>query len=144
MFELYSALQRWIEKRPFRTILKLHGKNRRRARKKPWISPQNKIKRLALRRKNKRTPWPLICWSDEVYFEVGEDGRVLYVTRTSAEEYYPDCLQPTFKFGRTKVGAWGCFCGPYLGPIVILAQGARLNRMEYIDRIFLLHFLLFY
>ena len=127
-----------------RKILKENNKARRRARKKPWISPENKIKRLAFRRRNKHTPWTLICWSDEAYFEIGEDGRTCYVTRSPNEEYHPDCLQPTFKSGRTKVGVWGCFMGPHKGPLVILPQGTRLNHREYLDQIFLPHFLPFY
>jgi transposase len=137
-----SGLQ--INRSTVRAILKANGKARRRARKKPYINPSNRMKRLVFKRRNKWTPWGLVCWSDEAYFEVGEDGRVIYVTRSPKEEYHPDCLQPTFKNGRTKVGVWGCFCGPNRGPIVILPQGTRLNRLEYTDQIFIPHFLPFY
>ena len=101
-------------------ILKAANKARHRARRKPWISDVNKRKRLIFRRRNKYTPWVLVYWSDKAYFEVGEDGRSVYVTRSPGEEFLPECLQPTFKSGRTKVGVWGCFCGPHRGPIVIL------------------------
>lgn len=127
-----------------RKVLKSHNKRRCRARKKPYVRPANKVKRLTFRRRNKHTPWGLVCWSDEAYFEVGEDLRSIYVTRTPDEEFLPECLQPTFKSGRTKVGVWGCFCGPHKGPIVILPQGTRLNRDEYTDQIFIPYFLPFY
>jgi len=149
-FDTYTALSTpgkcslQINRSTVRRILKTNGKARQKARKKPWISPANRLKRLIFKKRNKWTPWPLICWSDEVYFEIGEDNRSCYVTRTSKEEFHPDCLQPTFKSGRTKVGAWGCFMGPEKGPIVILPQGTRLNRQEYTDQIFIPHFLPFY
>jgi hypothetical protein len=28
-------------------------------------------------------------------------------------------LRPTFKSGRTTVGAWSCFCGDEIGPLYV-------------------------
>ena len=81
-----------LNRKTVRAILKAANKARRRARRKPWISDVNKRKRLIFRWRNKYTPWVLVCWSDEAYFEVGEDGRSVYVTRSPGEEFLPECL----------------------------------------------------
>ena len=40
-----------------------------------------------------------MCWSDEVIFEVVEDGGVYYVTRGPNEEHLDKNLKPTFNRG---------------------------------------------
>lgn len=127
-----------------RAVLKAHGKARRRARKKPYLRKQHRQRRLAFARRNKYTHWTVVCWSDEAYFWVGEDTRDVYVTRGSDEAFLPECLRPTHKGQRIKVGVWGCFCGPFRGPLVVLPQGTIMNRDTYTDKVFIPHFLPFY
>ena len=127
-----------------RNILKDHGKAKRKPRRKPWISPVNKAKRLVHCRRHRKTKWVIICWSDEAYFEVGEDSTVVYVTRAPGEEWLEKNLQPTFKSGRTRVGVWGTFCGSKKGPLVMIPEGVRLNGQAYIDLILKPHFIPFY
>ena len=122
----------------------LFGINRRRARTKPYISPKNRKKRRAFWRRNKHTAWGLVCWSDEAYFEIGEDNSVTYVSRRVGEEYLDKNLKPSFKSGRSRVGVWGCFMGPESGPLVVVPDGVRLTREYYTDKIFLPYFLPFY
>ena len=133
-----------VSRHLIRKTLRFHGYNRRKARKKPFISSTNKKKRLDFIKANQYTPWSLVCWSDEVYFYTGEDKTTAYVTRTSGEEFKEECLQATFKSGREAVGFWACFMGPEKGPIVSIPRGCRLNRQEYLDLIFLPYFLPFY
>jgi transposase len=72
-----------------RKILKTAGKAKRKARKKPYLKPEHKLKRRIWCTQQKRTNrrWDRVCWSDEVTFEVGKDGTVTYVTRGPGEEY---------------------------------------------------------
>ncbi|KAF4631079.1 hypothetical protein G7Y89_g7059 [Cudoniella acicularis] len=86
-------------------VLKLHGRAKRRTRKKPFLSPLHKEKRRihckaeeAMKRDNRN-----VCWSDEVTFELGEDLQTFWVTRGPGreEEYADKNLRPTFKSGRT-------------------------------------------
>lgn len=115
--------------------LKKHGKAKRRPRKKPYLSPLHKKKRLAHSRaelKKKRDPRKVI-WSDEVTFEVGADGTTIWVTRGPGreEEFKEKNLKPTFKSGRVAVGAWACFCGDELGPIYIIPEGQTMTGRRY-------------
>jgi transposase len=116
-------------------VLKSFGKAKRRPRKKPFLSPLHKKKRRehcraekAMKRNNQR-----VCWSDEVTFEVGEDLNTFWVTRGSGreEEYADRNLRPTFKSGRTTVGAWSCFCGDEMGPLYMLPEGENMTAKWY-------------
>lgn len=81
-----------------------------------------------MKRNNQR-----VCWSDEVTFEVGEDLNTFWVTRGSGreEEYADRNLRPTFKSGRTTVGAWSCFCGDEMGPLYMLPEGENMTAKRY-------------
>ena len=113
-----------------RTILKRNGKGRRRARKKPFLKEEHKKRRLLFRKENINRRWDRVCWSDESTFELGYDGRTVWITRAPGEEYLEKNLKPSFKSGRTSVGVWGCFMGRYRGPLVILGKGARMNQYK--------------
>jgi len=89
-----------------RKVLKAYGKAKRVPRKKPWLRPENKKRRLTWTRVEKRRKrnWNTVCWSDETTFYVGEDNNVFYVTRAENEEFLEKNLRPTFKSRRTTVG----------------------------------------
>jgi transposase len=107
-----------------RKALKKYGKAKRRPRKKPWLHPENKVKRTDFCKEEKRVKrdYNKVCWSDEATFYVGEDGNIYYVTRGPGEEWEDKNLQSTFKSGRTSVGVWSCFCGDEMGPLVIIPK----------------------
>jgi transposase len=79
--------------------------------------------------------WNKVCWSDEVTFEIGEDGSVYYVTRGSKEEFLDKNLKPSFKSGRTSVGVWSCYCGDEMGPLVIIEKGGRMTAKRYLETV---------
>ena len=132
-----------LSRKTVRVTLKLHGKARRKARRKPWVSPKNKKKRRTFYVTYKDACWMLWCWSDEATFEVGYDSRTVYVTRGRGEEYLDECLKPSFKSGRIKVGAWGSFMGPERGPLVTFDSDFRMNRDTYLDEVLIPHFVPF-
>ena len=84
-----------------------------------------------------------MCWSDEVIFEIGEDGNTVYITCGPGEEYKEKNLKPTFKSGRTSVGVWSCFYGIEMGPLVIIEKGGRMTAQRYL-KILKKHFIPFY
>ena len=51
----------------------------------PYLKPEHKYWRKVWCSKEKS--WNKVCWSDEVTFEIGEDGSIYYVTRSPWEEY---------------------------------------------------------
>ena len=47
--------------------------------------------------------WYKVVWSDEYKFNLfGSDGRV-YIRRRAGEDYLPECVQSTVKFGGGSV-----------------------------------------
>jgi len=95
-----------------RNVLKVYGKTKRVPRKKPWLKPENRERRLTWTRveKKRKRNWNTVCWSDEITFHVGKDNNVFYVTRGQNEEYKEKNLRPTFKSGRMTVGVWLYYC----------------------------------
>lgn len=88
---------------------------------KPFVSEVNRKKRLqwCMERQDwSAEDWGNIVWSDECTVEVG-GARRKRVWRRPGERNLPDCIQPTFKSGRTTVMMWGCFVGNQLGPLVL-------------------------
>jgi hypothetical protein len=61
--------------------------------------------------------WKKVVWSDESLFEVGKLSKQTKVWQKKGEKYNPECLQPTFKSGRTLTMA---FFNITKGPLVFL------------------------
>ena len=127
-----------------RNVLKQHNKARRRARRKPYLSPLHKKRRVKFGKEEKHRNWRRVCWSDEATFEIGYDGRNWWITRGPGEEFLEKNLKPSFKSGRTSVGVWGCFMDTELGPLVILPKGAKMNQTRYTEEVLKPHFVPFY
>ena len=95
-----------------------HG---RAATSKPYITECNANRQM--QRCNARHHWTLeqwrrVFWSDESrFFFWQSDGRV-WVWRLPEEQYLPDCIVPSLKFGGRGILVWGCFSGAWIGPLV--------------------------
>ena len=73
--------------------------------------------------------WNKIIWSDESKFTLfGSDGRI-YVRRRVGEEYLPECVQQTVKFGGGSV--WGCILCDGIGSLAKV--DSRMKGVDYID-----------
>ena len=130
-----------------RKILKRHGKAKQRAREKPYLSKLHKkvrFQRCKALKADKTLDHMNIYWSDEATFEIGHDGRIVWVTRAPGEEFLEKNLKPSFKSGRSSVSVWALFCGRHLGPVVVLPKGQRMNQYIYKNLILKQHFLPFY
>ena len=59
--------------------------------------------------------------------------HTFWVTRGARreEEYADKNLRPTFKFRRTTVGVWSCFCRDEMGPLYILLEGENMTAKRY-------------
>ena len=104
------------------------------AKKKPLLTDRHKEIRLKWAQERvywSLTDWHKIIWSDESKFNLfGSDGRI-YVRRRVGEEYLPQCVQQTVKFGGGSVMVWGCISCDGIGPIVTVT--GRMNAKDYID-----------
>ena len=80
------------------------------ARKKPLLTDRHKLIRLNWAKEHKNWSvhdWNMVIWSDESKFNLfGSDGRV-YIRRRIREDFHPDCIQQTVKFGGGNVMMWG-------------------------------------
>ena len=75
--------------------------------------------------------WYKVVWSDESKFNLfGSDGRV-YIRRRVGEDYLPECIQSTVKFGGGSVMVWGCITSDGVGPLTTVDD--RMKAKDYID-----------
>ena len=106
----------------------------RAARKKPFISPRNRKRRVEFAKRYLHwtvSDWAKILFSDETKVSrFGSDGRQ-YVRRRPSEEYNPRCLIPTVKGAGGCVMVWGCFSRSGVGPIHRI-EGI-MDRFVYVD-----------
>ena len=104
------------------------------ARKKPLVTDRHKKVRLAWakERKNWTTEdWNRVVWSDESKFDLfGSDGRV-YIRRRKGEEFLPQCVHQTVKFGGGSVMMLGCISCDGVGRLAKV--DGRMNAKGYIS-----------
>ena len=93
------------------------------ARKKPYVTKINRVKRLRYAKEMLEKPlrfWETVVWSDESKFNLfGSDGKVM-VWRMPKEEFDPKCTIPTVKHGGGSVMVWGCFTKMGMGKLYVL------------------------
>jgi transposase len=118
-------------------LLRRHNFRLRRPRRKPFLKPEHKEKRLQWCKDHVHwtvEDWARVIWTDESCFELGRTAPCRYVWRRPGEEFLPECMLPTFKSGRTSVSIWGAITLDVKGPIVFLDQG-RMNAQHYINMV---------
>ena len=79
--------------------------------KKPFITPQNRAKRVAWAQEHLNWPvnrWKRVLWSDESPYVLRYAKRTR-VWRTADEKYEPFATTGTVKHD-AKINVWGCFC----------------------------------
>jgi hypothetical protein len=110
------------------------GFNGRIARKKPFVSRVNRLKRLRYAKSLESSTledWKKVLFTDESSFNVkGSNGKV-YVWRTAQEEWNEDCLNPTFSSGRQSVMIWGSMSWSGVGTIEFL--DGNMNGTKYLS-----------
>lgn len=110
--EINQSLDKSISVSTVKNRLRSAGLFGRVAARKPYLSSENKRKRLAWAKLHKNwtiEDWKQVLWSDESKFEFFGSKRRQYVRRKQGERYKPECLQSTVKFGGGKINVWGCF-----------------------------------
>ena len=71
-----------------------------------------------------------VIWNDESKLNLfGSDGRA-YVRRRVDEDFLPECVGQTVKFGGGNVIMWGCITCDGVGPLVKVK--GRMNSDNYI------------
>ncbi|KAF5361561.1 hypothetical protein D9757_014124 [Collybiopsis confluens] len=120
----FAQLGREVEPQLGATTVRVHlaeeGYHQRVARKVPYLKKVHRKKRLEWGRRNRRTAWDTVIWSDECYVYLDDSHGQVFVTRTADEEFEEDCLIPTFKQSSLCVMVWGCIMKGKKGPLIVL------------------------
>lgn len=106
-----------------RRVLNSHGLHGRVPRKKPFVSPQNKKKRLQFAKLHVSKPqdhWNRTIFTDESKFELFRTKKKQKVWRAANDEMNPKNLLPTVKFGGGSVMVWGCMAASGVGNLVFI------------------------
>ena len=121
-----------VSSRTIQRVLHEEGYSGHAAKKKPFISEQNKKKRFGWCnvRKNWIDQWKNIIWSDESRFELFNNDSRNWVWCKKDERYNIECLKPTVK-NSIGIMVWGCFCNNKIGPLVLIE--GTLNSDKYIE-----------
>jgi DDE superfamily endonuclease/Transposase/Helix-turn-helix domain len=93
--------------------LKKNGIQSHVARKKPFISEENRLKRLQWARDHRnwtKEQWRRVLWTDESSISTDSNGKIRVWCRKD-ELYNPDCTQGSVKSGRKSIMVWGCING---------------------------------
>jgi len=104
-----------------RSTLRRRGLFGRVARKKPLLTFAHIQRRIRWAKAHKDwTPeqWKCVVWSDEATFRLFPTTGKVYVRRGKGEEYKPQCVSPTVKYGGGKVSVWACCHAGGVGPMV--------------------------
>jgi len=105
-----------------RRVLHKHDYFGRVGTRKPFVSENNRKKRLKWSRERVHwdEEWNTVIWSDESKFLLFESDGRRWVWHQPHEKYDVDCLVPTVKSNAEGVMVWGCFVKNKLGLLVIL------------------------
>ncbi|KAL1506201.1 hypothetical protein ABEB36_005603 [Hypothenemus hampei] len=104
------------------------------AKKKPWLSKKNKQIRLEWARRHQHLTeddWKNVVLSDESNFQIFGTPGVTFVRRRVGEEFHPDCVVPTVKYGGGSTMVWGCMAADGVGEIFV-CEG-HMNSEKYIN-----------
>jgi len=92
------------------------------AARKPWISEQNRRRRLQFARQHlhwTENEWSKVMWSDESQFCFrGDSGNRTFVRRRVGERLKLECMKGTVKHGGGNVMVWGAMCSQGVGYFV--------------------------
>lgn len=117
-----------------RIILRKSGYNGRVARKKPFISKKNKVKRRAfakLHRNKDNSFWNSVLFTDESKFNIFRSDGQSYVWRKANEELRECNLRATVKHGGGSVMVWGCMSASGVGNLHII--NGIMDQNKYLD-----------
>jgi len=102
-----------MSERTLRRLFETEGYHRRVARRKPFITGINKVKRMdwGVRFGDWQAgEWEQVIFSDESSFHCGNMPGRIFVTRRPGEEYQENCIVPKFP-KQTSVMVWGAIIG---------------------------------
>lgn len=132
--EVSIHCQKNVHPETIRRVLRTSGYNGRVARRKPFISDDNKLKRKTFAETYKhmdQTYWNNVLFVDESKFNIfGSDGRTM-VWRKPNTELQKENLLPSVKHGGGSVMVWGCMAASGVGNLVFVET--TMDQFEYLN-----------
>lgn len=132
--EVNAMWNKTVSAETIRRSLRKYGYHGRIARRKPFLSEQNRRKRYQFAMKYQAVPdsfWENVIFSDESKFNLfGGDGRQK-VWRKPRMELDLKNLTTTVKYGGGGVMVWGCFSACGVGSLVFV--DGRMNAEMYVN-----------
>ena len=124
-----------VSGRTVRRRLVTAGLRARIPRKKPFLNPAQRLKRLQWAKKHvnwTNEQWKNVLWSDETRISIfGSDG-VRYVRRRPGEDCLPECTTATMKHP-LSIMVWGCMSRNSVGRLQVL--NGTVNADKYIEEV---------
>ena len=105
--------------------------NKRVARKKPWLRPEQKMARLEFEKQCHNwgdDEWMRCIYTDEMAMQTASYDGKTYVWREPHEEYYEDCIEPTFIPGFKRVKVWGAIRYGKKSKLVIISENLGIGN----------------
>src|SRR5271169_905610 len=124
-----------------KTITEDIGLAHRIERKKPWLSPQQKVDRLKFAKAHihwTEEDWMRVVWTDEMSIRTDANQGKKWVWRYPEEEYNEDCCRATVISRFEKVKVWAAVRYGKLSKLVMLEEkkgGGKMNAEEYCNAI---------
>ena len=132
--EMSNIIEKKVSTETVRRVLRNENFNGRIARKKPYISKINRLKRLAFAKEYATKDisfWRTVLFSDESKFNIfGNDGKQI-VWRKPNTALNKENLTPTVKHGGGNVMIWGCMAASGVGNLVFIES--IMDQYKYLD-----------
>jgi len=122
-------------------VLKDAGMNHRIERKRPYLTPGQKLKRLKFTQKYIHwtiEDWRRVAFSDEMGMQTGANVGHIWVWRYPEEEYEEDCCAATHISGFEKFKVWGAMRYDKLSKLVVFDKiegEGKLNAKDYCSQV---------
>ena len=122
-------------------VLKDAGMNHRIERKRPYLLPEQKQKRLKFAREYIHwtiEDWRRVAFSDEMGMQTGANVGHVWVWRYPEEEYEEDCCAATHISGFKKIKVWGAMRYGKLSKLVVFDEikgDGKLNGEDYCSQV---------
>lgn len=132
--EVSNIIDQKVSVESVRRVLRKEGYNGRIARKKPFVSKVNRMKRLEFAKKyiNESVEfWKTVIFSDESKFNLfGSDGKQV-VWRKPNTQLNKENLCPTVKHGGGNVMVWGCMAANGVGKLQFI--DTTMDKFQYLN-----------
>lgn len=130
--EVFTGNESGLSVRTVRRRLNEAGLLGRIPRKKPFLSEDNRCRRLAFARRYRDwslREWKNVLWTDETKITLyGSDGKK-YIRRPKNKEFDPKYTESTRKYGGGSIMIWGCFSWHGVG-LIHRIEG-RMDQHQY-------------